>query len=220
MLYIRPDANKYALSNRNQLLKLFSDESASISYLVMYCFLLSTDAENDTYLGSMMALTSKLSILSRFFAEGKRISRQEYHDALTVIKNKEEMQKIIDNESGINWEIEGISSDELAEYYYPIYSKVIDYLSWLFSQEKFQEEYIAVYPLACVLDYIFVYGEFFPDCDISSPFFDGDEIFGIYYPAEWSDDFCMPFSCDMNDTMICDVCNDYLIYVMKKGHQE
>ena len=211
MLYTRSDANKYALLSRNELLKLFSDESASISYLIMCCFLLSTDVKNNIYLESMIALTSKLSMLSKFSAKGKRISRQEYRDALTVITSKEEMQQIIDNDTYTNWEIEGISSEKLAEHYYSIYNKVIDYLSCLFSQDRFQEDYISVYPLSCVLNYIFGCSESIPDFDESSPFFDNDDLCQMYYPAEWSDDFCIPLSCEMDDTMICDVGNEYLM---------
>jgi len=201
---------KLSLTNKNELIRLFEDESGLISYLIMYCILLSLDENNDLYLGSMMTLSSRLSLLSKFGVKEEKISRKEYYDALNFIKNKEELRNIIENDDDICWEISDIDKDKLAEFYYSTYCKIIDYLASLFNQERFQEDIIAAYPLACVLDYIIQCKESLPYFDKDAVFYGNDDLCQEYYPAEWSNDFCIPLSCIMDPVLTCDIDNEYL----------
>ncbi len=201
---------KIQLPNKKELKRLYYDESGSISYLIMYCTLLSNDEDNDLYLGSMMTLSSKLSMLSKFCAKGSTISKAEYLELFQFIKSKEEIQQIVNNSVDTCWNIEGIKSDKLADFYFDIYNNVVNYLACLFSQERFKEDWIASYPLSCVLDYIFNCKGDVSDYDKSSHFYDNDDLCQCYYPEEWSEDFCIPLSCDMDLVAVCDIDNEYI----------
>ncbi len=202
---------KLSLTSKKELIRLFEDESGLISYLIMYCILISTGENNDIYLGSMMTLSSRLSLLSKFCTKDEKISRSEYREALNFIKNKEELQNIIENDDDTCWEIGGIEKSKLAEFYYSVYFRIIDYLSSLFSQDRFQEDIIAAYPLACVLDYIIQCKENIPDFDKDAVFYSNDDLCQEYYPAEWSNDFCIPLSCNMDLVLMCDIDNELLL---------
>lgn len=202
---------KLSLTSKNELIRLFENESGLISYLIMYCILLSTDKNNNIYPGSMMTLSSRLSLLSKFGVKEEKVSRKNYYDALNFIKNKEELHNIIEKDDDVCWEISGIEKDKLAEFYYSIYCRIIDYLSSLFSQYRFQGDVIAVYPLACVLDYIIQCKGNLPDFDKNAVFYNNEDLCQEYYPAEWSDDFCIPLSCNMDPVLMCDVDNELLV---------
>jgi len=201
---------KLSLTSKKELIRLFEDESGLISYLIMYCTLLSTDKKNDVYLGSMMTLSSRLSLLSKFCSKNEKISRNEYRKALDFIKNKEELQNIIENDDDTRWEIDDIEKSKMAEFYYSVYCRIIVYLACLFSQDRFQKDIISAYPLACVLDYIIQCKESLPYFDKDAVFYGNDDLCQEYYPAEWSNDFCIPLSCIMDPVLTCDIDNEYL----------
>ena len=208
---------KIQLPNKKELKRLYYDESGSISYLIMYCTLLSNDEDNVLYLSSMMTLSSKLSMLSKFSAKGSTINREEYLELFQFIKSKEEIQQIVNDNVETCWNIEGIKSDKLADYYLDIYNNVVNYLACLFSQERFKKDWIASYPLSCVLDFIINNKGNVPDYNKDRAFFDNDDLCQCYYPEEWAGEFCIPLSCDMDLILMCDIDNDILLNLKKRG---
>ena len=132
--------NKILLKNKDEFIRMLKEESGDISHYILYSILLSFDEQNPTYLASMMTLTTKLAMLSKFTANELPVSRKEYHEAFKFFKSENDIFLFISHDNDINWTIDFIGNKkdkELAEFYYHIYSKAIDYMAGLFSQERF-----------------------------------------------------------------------------------
>ena len=203
--------------NKKEILRIIHCESGSITYLILYCFLLSQDKNNEYYLTSLMCLTSKISLLSKL-SIGRHLSRKDYSDILTFIKSKDEISQILTNDDEVNWEVNAKGSDRMIERFYTVYSVTVEYLVDLFCQDKFHKTWIAAYPLAVVLDYIFLNRGNVPDYDKEKPFYN-DDLFNAYYPIEWSDNLCIPLSCGLDVISICDHDNEYMLSLLNKQYK-
>ena len=203
--------------NKKDVLNIIHSESGSISFLILYCFLLSQDKNNEYYLTSLMCLTSKISLLSKL-SIGRQLSRKDYSDILTFIKSKDEISQILTNDDEVNWEVNAKGTDRMIERFYTVYSVTVGYLADLFCQDKFQKTWIAAYPLAVVLDYIFLNRGNVPDYDKEKPFYN-DDLFKAYYPIEWSDNLCIPLSCSLDVISICDHDNEYMLSLLNKQYK-
>lgn len=52
------------VKNKEEYLLAIKENAGSISYLILYCALLSTDEDNDFYYGMLMALCTRICMLS------------------------------------------------------------------------------------------------------------------------------------------------------------
>ncbi|MBR2788852.1 MAG: hypothetical protein IKD94_06775, partial [Erysipelotrichaceae bacterium] len=93
--------NKILLKNKSEFIRMLKEESGNISHYILYSILLSLDDNNPAYVSSMMALTSKLAMFSKFTADGLTMSREEYHDAFEFFKSENDIYRFISNDDDI-----------------------------------------------------------------------------------------------------------------------
>ncbi len=188
---------KIKVINKEEYLKAFKENAGSISYLILYCALLSADEDNDFYIGMLMTFCTRICMLSHLSCD-EDVEWKEYFAAINLVHRQTQIGNLIHGkETLVNWSIEHLNDEETEQLYFNVYRCSIDYLSKLFCQMKIvKESTIWANPLACVLNQIFIKKGDLPVIDLDA-FYEKrnqktdpcipDAFTPNYIPKEWED---------------------------------
>ena len=193
---------KIKVISKEEYMKAFKENAGSISYLILYCALLSTDVDNDFYIGMLMTLCTRTCMLS-YLSCDEDVEWKEYFSTINLVHRQSQISNLIHGKRTlVNWSIKNLSDEETEQLYFNIYRCSIDYLSKLFCQMKISKEgTIWAQPLACVLNQIFLKKGELPVIDLNAfcEKRDPDPVPCIpdaftpnYIPKEWEDKFEFP----------------------------
>ena len=218
---------KIKVKNKEEYLKAFKENAGAISYLFLYCALLSTDADNDFYHGMLMTLCTKICMLS-YLSCDEDVERKEYFSAINLVHRQSQISNLIHGKRTlVNWSIEHLNDEETKQFYFNVYRCTMDYLSKLFCQkDSVNKGYIWAHPLTCVLNQIFLKKGDLPVIDLDGFYekrgqktgeFNDDAFIPSYVPKEWEDKFEFPidyFDLDTADEI--DIDTDTFRKLIKK----
>ena len=188
---------KIKVISKEEYLKAFKENAGSISYLILYCALLSTDVDNDFYIGMLMTLCTRTCMLS-YLSCDEDVEWKEYYSAINLVHRQSQISNLIHGKRTlVNWNIENLSDEETEQLYFNVYRCSIDYLSKLFCQMKISKEStIWAHPLTCVLNQIFLKKGDLPVVDLDDFCEKRDQKYDAfisnYIPEEWEEKFEFP----------------------------
>ena len=188
---------KIKVISKEKYLKAFKENAGSISYLILFCALLSTDVDNDFYIGMLMTLCTRTCMLS-YLSCDEDVEWKEYFSTINLVHRQSQISNLIHGKRTlVNWNIENLSDEETEQLYFNIYRCSIDYLSKLFCQMKVNKEgTIWAHPLTCVLNQIFLKKGDLPAVDLDDFCEKRDQKYDAfipnYIPKEWEEKIEFP----------------------------